>query len=465
MSKTIGSGLLRAILDAIHGSDERIAGQAITTLTATLLPASTTIDVASTTGFGEWQDGAGDALVVIDGEIIYCSGRTLTSFTGLTRGKRSTRIPTFAPVGMVVYDLAQNSTAVDLVRRGILVDYAIDEDLTTVGRNLGMHRCPGIDDSTYRRLIRAIAYLAKQPPSAVVTAMTALVGAGGFKFYERLVTAPNRFFVEVGTPAASSLSGRFYLNSGERHIVDGAGKVTTTYPIGTSALLGAYAAGNIRVVSGAHLVDGEVFVLNDGVHAAVTFEFDNNGSVVPSPTLRAVNFTAGSTELQMRDAVIAAIAGAPTLDITASAADPSNVALQNDAIGTAGNVAITTTVADSVFAVSGMAGGLAAGTSGGIAIYLDNSATREGARDSATNYFPGGSFAGSVITPGTPLAPGTAVLVDYNGHRAHYLAPDDTFVNDGTDFPPYFSDDLLAARCVLDQVRAAGVGVELSAIP
>lgn len=466
MSTIVGSGLFKAIIDAIHGSDDRIAGQAITTLRVSLDGTETAvIQVESTVGFGELTDGAGDARLVIDGEIIDCSGRTLTTFTGLTRGVASTIVGPRYPAGSaIVYDYAQNSSALDHVRRGVLVNYAIGEDLDRVARNLGLVKCSPLPDDTWRRVIKAIAYLAKQPMGAIETALQALLGPGGYVLYERSVSAPHRFFVGAVLPFATSLQGRFVLNSGEGQEVEPGGIVNVEYPIVARAYDGVAARGTIRVVSPWTGLDGQQFVLNDGVNPAVTFEFDDDASVVQTPTLRAITHDGTETEQEIRDLVIAAITAAPTLAITPSALDASTVALLNDAVGAAGNQVITETVTDPVFVVSGMSGGVNAGTRGVLGVYLDNPLTQAGIREGFANLFTGGSFIGSQITLGTDPGTGIAVIVDYNGHPAHYLAPDASFDNDGTDFPPYFADNLGATRCVLNQVRAAGVGVELSAI-
>jgi len=119
----------------------------------------------------------------------------------------------------------------------------------------------------------------------------------------------------------------------------------------------AQAQGSIDVVAVSKLVDSETFVLDDGTNPAVTFEFDDDASVSETGTLRQVDISAISTALEVRDAIISAINTAPTLNITASVGGVSQVALINDNYGTAGNVAITDTVADSGFVVTGMTGG------------------------------------------------------------------------------------------------------------
>jgi hypothetical protein len=98
-----------------------------------------------------------------------------------------------------------------------------------------------------------------------------------------------------------------------------------------------------------------------------------------------------------------------------------------------------------------------------VGVFLDTPEARRGRREGLTNYFlPGGSVLGSTITLGTSPGPiGTAVLVDYTAFSAHYLARDEA-VLDAADRWAYLADPLLTARCLLDQIRAAGVRVDLS---
>jgi hypothetical protein len=341
------AGLLSSIVEAIHGSDEIIGGQAVTELTQPLdVTEVVDADVLATLGFGEFTDGASDARFVVGREIISATGRNDTQFTGLTRGLDNTKIKRHPP-GSIVYDLAQNTTALDLVRRGMLVDFAIGPDLDVVARNLGLKKCINLTDDVWREVIRSVAYLAKQTRNAFDEAMTALVGPPPVNYciFERQITRPHRVFVQVDVEPATSLKGRFVLNSGEQQLSTGLTTVETDY------------------------------------------------------------------------------------DITASPTVPD------------------------------------VGPIGVLGVYDDTLLTRKGHRDGFTNYFTGGSFVGNVITLGaSPGAAGTALIIDYNGHAAHYLSDDDTIRDEG-DFYPYFADSLESARCLLDQVRAAPIKVELSEKP
>jgi len=346
MTARVGSGLFRALLDAIHGSDNQIGGSALTRLRLPLLAGDATIAVDATFTFGEMIDGTGDGRVVIGGEIIGFTGRTANTFTGLTRGLESSAITDLYPPNTVVFDWSANSSGLDHVKRGISVNYAVGADLDVIARNLGLRKCFPYSDAQWRAYIKAVAYLPKQTLDAFRIALEAIYGIGNFSVSERLVSMPHFVLVEVeGDAPINSLAGKFVLNSGELHVTTGAGLTVTTD------------------------------------HAIVT-----------------------------------------------SPVDP-------------------------------------AGTLGVFGVWLDTPLARMGVRDGATNYFTGGSYLGSVITLGANPGIGVAVIVDYNGHPAHYLSPDDAFRNDGTDFPPYFSDNGGAANCALDQIRAAGVGLKVSIRP
>jgi hypothetical protein len=231
------SGLLKAIVDAIHGEDDRIAGQRVTQLTADLLDTDTEANVVSTIGFGEFRDGTGDARIVIDGEIIYASGRTDTSFTGLVRGVANTKVKARYPSYTLVSDWSRNTTALDIVRRGFLVRYAIGSDLDVIGRNLGLKRCSGWTDDIYRSFIEAVAYAPKQIIPTLHEALEVVLGVGNFEIVERNISEPFRIYVYVDLPLDNDLKGKFFLNGGEPLLSTGLLQVETTYPIVNSPLV------------------------------------------------------------------------------------------------------------------------------------------------------------------------------------------------------------------------------------
>lgn len=335
-------GALRAALDAIFKSDDRIAGRAVTRLTADL-PSSDTSGmlVESTIGFGEYVDrlvdpgAAGNARVLINGEIITAAARRSRvpfQFTTLTRGEAATTVLTH-PAGSLVYDLSHNASAIDHLRRGFLVEYALGEDLEVIARNLGLHRCAGMSQEALRRVIMAVAYLPKSTAHAFREALTALLGNTNFSVVERTTSDPFVVFVEVAVALSTDIRGRFLLNGGEPQLTTGLNTVVVDY--------------DVRHVLG---------------------------------------------------------------------------------------------------------------------VYADTVLARRGYRQGMTNYLnPGGSFVGPTITLGTSPGPaGTPVIVDYGAFPAHYLALDETVRATAGSHWAYLSDPLFAARCLLDQIRAAGVQVRFS---
>ena len=122
------------------------------------------------------------------------------------------------------------------------------------------------------------------------------------------------------------------------------------------------AHGAVQFIAKASLVDGETFVLDDGVNDAVTFYFDQTGTYTPpggydDENVR-VDVSGDTTADNVATTAKTAINAATALDITAGTVETGGLLrLENDTQGVAGNQAITETVTNSGFAVYGMAGG------------------------------------------------------------------------------------------------------------
>lgn len=236
-------GALEALLDAIAKEDDRIAGRAVTRLTAALTAGETdAIDVESTIGFGQSTDGDPAGLLLVNGEVIAYAARnnnTPFQFQTLTRGLQNTDVVAH-PEGSLVLDLAANTSAVDHVRRGLLVDTAVGEDLDIIARNLGLESCPGITEDQLRRIIRGVAYLPKATPQAYAAALEALYGdTTSWRVIER-TDAPWRVLVELIAELSTDVRGRFLLNGGEIALTTGLNTVDVVHT--PSAVLGVYAA-------------------------------------------------------------------------------------------------------------------------------------------------------------------------------------------------------------------------------
>jgi cysteine-rich repeat protein len=135
----------------------------------------------------------------------------------------------------------------------------------------------------------------------------------------------------------------------------------------------AKASGAINPGGAANLVDGETFTLNDGVNAAVVFEFDEAPGDGVAGTNIAVPFTAADTATELQTAIVTAINGVTTaLAIAASNGTAPVVNLLNDANGAHGNTTIGDTVADAGFTVTNFTGGVAKDCTTGTGCVSDN---------------------------------------------------------------------------------------------
>ena len=223
--------LLRGTLDAIIGEDEAIGGKPFTRLLAPLSATeTTTATVESVLRFGEWKDGANNALLLINGELIYAGNRTpVGTFSMLTRGFGGTE-PAVHPEGSLVYDASFNASALDHLRRGFLVEFAVGEDLDVIGRNLGLNKCVGLTEDQWREVIQALAYLPKGPLQAFREALNILWGPTNYALLES-PASPWKVRVDIVVPPGTNLRGRFLLNSNEPALTTGTNTVDVDYEV------------------------------------------------------------------------------------------------------------------------------------------------------------------------------------------------------------------------------------------
>ena len=231
-------GLLRAMLDAIYGEDDSLAGVSVTRLTTPMLDTDDTINVETTLRFGTYTDGDdpafaepvpyGDAKLIIDGEIIYARFRTDTTFSILDRGLDGSGVR-FHPQSTLVYDYSQNRSAVDAVRRAFMVRFAQGEDLDVIGRNLGVAKCRDVTDAQWREIIQRTAYMPKQPLDSFRQVLDVVL-PGQYTLVKK-PSEPWTVTVYVDLRQNQSKKGQFLLNGGEAQLSISATEVRTNYPI------------------------------------------------------------------------------------------------------------------------------------------------------------------------------------------------------------------------------------------
>jgi len=103
-----------------------------------------------------------------------------------------------------VIDASGSYSALDRLRRAMLVDYATEEELDRVGRNLAVIRPRGLDDEHFRCLIKNMAYLPKATNYGIELVLECLFPGGGWELYEDLVNFPNNVFIILPEMAGDS---------------------------------------------------------------------------------------------------------------------------------------------------------------------------------------------------------------------------------------------------------------------
>lgn len=105
--------------------------------------------------------------------------------------------------GAVVTDVTRDSSALELTRSAMLVDYADGEDLNAIGRNYGVLRYPFLEsDDVFREIIKALAYNPRGTMFGLELALDAMIGPGNYELYEDLVNHPCTVFVRLLGDAA-----------------------------------------------------------------------------------------------------------------------------------------------------------------------------------------------------------------------------------------------------------------------
>jgi hypothetical protein len=118
-------------------------------------------------------------------------------------------------LGAVVTDLSKARSALELSRRGMLVAFALSEDLNAIGRNYGVLRYPFLEsDDIFREIVQALAYNPRGTMFGLELALDAMVGEGNYELYEDLVNFPCTVFVKlIGDAAVTDRSeGKTFLS-------------------------------------------------------------------------------------------------------------------------------------------------------------------------------------------------------------------------------------------------------------
>ncbi len=183
----------------------------VVTLAATSIPVESTLHFPDT------------GKVVLDGRVYTYSSKTLTTFDGITYDDgtgalTSGVVQDHQPLSHAM-DFSRALSAIDQYRRSFMVDTAVGEDLDVVGRNVGVPRpSPISDDTMYRNLIKAIAYVPRGTLYAVRQALDVLIGSGNYVIHEDLTGAtlqnPARIFITATGGINERYVGKCFLDGG-----------------------------------------------------------------------------------------------------------------------------------------------------------------------------------------------------------------------------------------------------------
>lgn len=115
-----------------------------------------------------------------------------------------------------VTEASQSYSALDKLRRALLIDYATEEELDRIGRTVAVSRGSGVSDAIYRSVIKALAYAAKGTEICLELVLDAIFPAGGYTIYEDRINVPNTVFLLLPTlDPGQDFEGRTFISSEE----------------------------------------------------------------------------------------------------------------------------------------------------------------------------------------------------------------------------------------------------------
>jgi hypothetical protein len=250
MSTIDPTGIYEGITSAIGQEINRLGGTRSTRIQAghPISSGDTTFRVETTTG---WES---TGFFYLEGVLYKYTGITSSpthgTFTGISHFDGLTAAPISTgpyisgaaqdhEVLSEIIDYTRIYSALDQMRRTFLVDYATGSDLDTVGRNIGVLRQPELpsSDSTFRNIIKAIAYSPRGTMYAVELYLTALFGAGNYKIFEDLTNSG--YEAKLGSTAPNHLAGSSSVNHPAQIFI------STSIAASTTSAGKAYALGDV----------------------------------------------------------------------------------------------------------------------------------------------------------------------------------------------------------------------------
>jgi hypothetical protein len=200
--------LWEAIFSAIADELYAAAGYLTVRLTAPVAPGDIVVTVESTHRFPD----AGR--LALGGVLARYTGRTTTTFTGVTNDDLSALDVVLAPPG-VVMDISRENTQLDDLRASFILATAEDSDLDVIGRNYGLRRPRGLGDTAYRDFLQVAIFLEAQTIWGLEQVLDAVLGNGNYTLYEDLETELHTVYVLLPNTTSAISAGKTFLSGAE----------------------------------------------------------------------------------------------------------------------------------------------------------------------------------------------------------------------------------------------------------
>lgn len=125
-----------------------------------------------------------------------------------------------------VVDGSISFSAIDKLKRSFWLDFAEDEELDFVGRNVAVDRPRIFGDKIYRRYVEGRAYLPAQTIQGINIILEKLFPEGGYTVYEDLKQHPNEVFITIPQELGTDYEGRTFMTAEQDKTSDTATQIT-----------------------------------------------------------------------------------------------------------------------------------------------------------------------------------------------------------------------------------------------
>lgn len=401
--------------------------------------------------------------IALGGQIYTYSGVTSTAFTGLVNAQATTGLLGTARVGDVVTDASRTATQIDDLRASFFLAYAEGLELDIIGRNYGVSRPRGVNDTTYRALLQVLIFLEGQTEHAIEKLLDALVGSGNYSIYEDLISNMFKVFIEVQYTLFTQTRGQTYMQGTEPgtrltsttvevdhdvSLVYGVWDETDTARTGTNYAEGS-AAASTSSTNPTRITTGTGFWTSGDVGAGVTLVDGDVEEVWTVASVVDANNVTATSPVRNNGATESTASTRFTVDRPFFA----DWMVGRSLTITAGLNAGTYTIEVVESAFSALLSGATFVTGVEQPYRLDPSfPTRSGLTVRALR----ATASGPVVT--TPVSmPSATMLVDYSSIESAQVFEDELVPADATANPFYLADEGAVVETLLRLVTASGV--------